>query len=392
MQYTLTRAHVHHHAASLLQEHLRLTDFRSRCPATLLLDLLLCACAWLTSLFAVCQRLRRAPAPETARLALRAWLPEPPELERRLNRALAADLPRGLRRRRQRLAIDLTLIPYHGLPLADPKEVYRSKAKSGTSHFHAYATVYLVLRGQRFTLALTAVARGEPLEGVLQRLLARAARQGVRPRLLLLDRGFYSVGVIRYLQAARRPFLMPLPLRGRKADHPRGPGGSRVFGLRRRSGWGSYTLTASDGRTATVSVCVKCRNLRGERGKHGRQALVYGYWGFVTADWDWVRQAYRARFAIETSYRQAQEARARTSSRSPAVRLLLVGVALVLRNVWVWLHYAVLSTPRRGGRVLRLARLRFKALLGWLAQVAQGRYGVRDQVGSERPIPIDVGC
>jgi hypothetical protein len=37
------------------------------------------------------------------------------------------------------LAIDLTLIPYHGQPQADPKEIYRSKAKDGTSHFHAYA-------------------------------------------------------------------------------------------------------------------------------------------------------------------------------------------------------------------------------------------------------------
>src|SRR5262249_60176051 len=176
----------------------RLADFRSRCPAALLLDLLLCAASWLTSLFAVCLRLRRAPAPETARLALHAWLPEPPELERRLNRALAADLPRGLSRRRQRLAADLTLVPYHGRPAADPKEVYRSKARSGTSHSHAYATLYLVLRGQRFTLALTAAARGEPLEGVLQRLLARAARRGVRPRLLLLGRRFCSVGVRRY--------------------------------------------------------------------------------------------------------------------------------------------------------------------------------------------------
>ena len=32
------------------------------------------------------------------------------------------------------------------------------------------------------------------------------------------------------------------------------------------------------------------------------------------------------------------------------MRLLLAGVALVLRNVWVWLHYAVLSTARRGSR------------------------------------------
>ncbi len=81
-------------------------------------------------------------------------------------------------------------------------EVYRSLAKDGTSHFHAYATAYLVLKGQRFTVALQAVAEGEPLKEVVQRLLKQARSVGVKPRLLLLDRGFYSVDVIRYLQAA----------------------------------------------------------------------------------------------------------------------------------------------------------------------------------------------
>jgi putative transposase len=86
-------------------------------------------------------------------------MPEFAELQRQLNRALAGRLPRALCRRRQRLAIDLTLIPYHGEHFRDPKEVYRGQAKSGTSHFHAYATAYVVLRGQRFTVALTAVAK-----------------------------------------------------------------------------------------------------------------------------------------------------------------------------------------------------------------------------------------
>jgi hypothetical protein len=47
------------------------------------------------------------------------------------------------KRQRLRLAFDLTLIPYHGQPEADPNEIYRSKAKDGTSHFHAYATAYI---------------------------------------------------------------------------------------------------------------------------------------------------------------------------------------------------------------------------------------------------------
>src|SRR5512143_3394301 len=49
-------------------------------------------------------------------------------------RARAGRLPKAWRRRPQRLAIDLTLIPYHGEPFRDPEEVYRGLAKEGTSH------------------------------------------------------------------------------------------------------------------------------------------------------------------------------------------------------------------------------------------------------------------
>jgi len=386
MQYTLTRAHVHHHAEHLLQAHLRLDDYGDTCPATTLLAVVFAACARLTSLFAAALGLRDAPSGETVRKALLANLPDADELERRFNRALVADLPRALRRRRQRLAADLTLVPYHGQPLASDREVYRSQAKAGTSHFHAYATLYVVSKGQRYTLALTWVQRSEALETVLRRLLRRGAGVGVRPQLLLLDRGFYSVNVIRYLQAARYPFLMPVVCRGRKDDHPLGASGSRVFQYFRRSGWGDYTLTNAAGRRATVSIGVACRNRAGERGRVGRQALVYAYWGCRPASYDWVRQTYRSRFGIETSYRQLREGKAKTCTRNPVVRLFLVGVALVLRNVWVWLHWEQLSAPRRGRRCLRPERLRFKGLLQWLLEVAQERFGTRGEAHSDRPI------
>lgn len=386
MEYTLTRAHVHHHAEQILQAHLRLTDYGDTCPAATLLAVVFTACARLTSVFAAALGLRRAPSGETVRKALLSNLSEPAELERRFNRALVADLPRSLRHRRQRLAADLTLIPYHGQPCVSPLEIYRSQAKSGTSHFHAYATLYLVSQGQRYTLALTWVQRGEALEHVLQRLLRRASGVGVRPQLLLLDRGFYSVNVIRYLQAARYPFLMPVVCRGRKDDHPLGASGSRVFQYFRRSGWGDYTLTNAAGRRATVSICVACRNRAGERGRVGRQALVYAYWGLRPSSYAWVRETYRSRFGIETSYRQLHEGKAKTCTRNPTVRLFLVGVALVLRNVWVWLHWEQLSSPRRGRRRLHPERLRFKGLLRWLMEVAQERFGTRGEACSDRPI------
>ena len=382
--YTLIRHDVHRHVLHRLTTHLRLPDHSHRCPAVVVFQVVLAAAARLCSIVAAARRLATAPSDQAIRTALADGLPERWELERRLNRGLTADLPHALIGTRQPLALDLTLRPYHGQPFRDPAEVYRSQAKSGTSHFHAYATVYLVRHGRRFTLAVTWVTKGEPLAGVIGRLLRAARAVGLQPRYLLLDRGFCSVDVVRFLQHGRHPFLMPLPLRGRPLDHPDGPSGSRVFAAARRSGWGEYTMTNAAGRRATVGVCVKCRNWRGERGRHGRPRLVYAVWGLGPVSVEWVRQAYRTRFGIESSYRQMTQARVATTTRNPVVRLFLVGVALVLRNVWVWLHWDVLSAPRRGGRAVRLDRLRFKALLLWLLHVVEERFGRLDLTYTER--------
>jgi Transposase DDE domain len=385
-QYTITPKDVQLHAANLCQQHLKLRDHGPKCRAGLLMTILFYAAARITSLAAACSALRDAPTDQAVRDALAATLPDIHELQRRINRALAGDLPKALRRRRQPLAIDFVLLPYHGEPLETEDEIYRGQAKSGTSHFHAYATIYVVRKGQRFTLAVTYVRKGEKLEDVLKRLLQWAAKTGVKPRYVLLDRGFYSVGVIRYLQAARYPFLMPVICRGRKVEHPKGPSGTRVFLTWKRSGWGSYTLTDAKKRTATVSICVKCRNYRGQWKRHGRQKLVYAYWGIQPTSYQWVHETYRTRFGIESSYRQMHQARIRTCTRDPLLRLLFVGVALILRNVWVWLHWAVLSHPRRGGRRVDLAQLPFRAMLSWLRYLAETVLGVRDWIHAERPI------
>jgi putative transposase len=383
---TVTAQQVHRCAATVLQDHLKLGDHGPKCRASLLITLLFYAAARITSLSNACKSLRDAPSDEAARLALIATLPDFAELQRRLNAALAGNLPRALRRRPQRVAADLVLVPYHGQPLHDPDEIYRSQAKSGTSHFHAYATLYVIRNGCRFTVALTPVSRGEPLEAVLKRLQQQAAQVGIRCRLLLLDRGFYSVGVIRYLQAARHPFLMPVICRGRKLDDPRGPSGTNVFLTWQRSGFGTYTLHDAQKRPARVGICVKCRYYRGQWHRHGKQHLIYAFWGLQPPSFDWVREMYRRRFGIETTYRQLHQARIRTSTRNPVLRLLYVGVALVLRNVWVWLHHQLLARPRRGGRKIELELLRFRTMLLWLVHVAEETLGTEDTtVGYLRP-------
>jgi putative transposase len=388
MQFTLTPQSVQRLARDLLRTHLALTDYGRCCPVAALVAVLFAACARLTSLWAAACGLRRGPGPETVRKALHAHLPrDATRLERRLHQALHAVLPAALRKRRQRVAADLTLIPYHGQPHTDPTELYRGQAKSGTTHFHAYATLYLLVRGQRFTVALTWVRQGEDAAAVLRRLLRTAAQAGIRPRLVLLDRGFYTVAVIRYLQAARYPFVLPLPLKGRRASHPHGPGGTRVFAGWPRSGWGSYTLHSTGQPRATVGVCVHCRNRAGRRQRHGRERLVYAYWGWQPATPAAVSALYRRRFGIESSYRQMNQARPRTCSRDPRVRLVLVGVALLLRNVWVWLHWEVVAGQRRGARRLRLRALPLKHLLLMLLHVAEQQFASADEVATERPLP-----
>jgi hypothetical protein len=384
--YPLTPAKVQAHAQGVLQKHLRLQDHGPKCRASILWALLLYAAARIVSVAAACAALRSSPSDTAVHDALLAGLPEFAELQRRLNRALQGDLPNALRRKRQPMAIDLVLIPYHGLHLHQPDEVYRGQAKSGTTHFHAYATAYVIRKGQRFTVALTSVRLGEALTDVLRRLLEQAAKASIRPRYLLLDRGFCSVDVIRYLQSSRRPYLLPVPKRGRRADHPKGPSGTQIFATWKSSGWGQYTMTNAHKRRVTFSVCVKCRNRRGERQKHGREALVYAYGGGLQpGSYRWVQQTYRTRFAIETSYRQLHEARIKTCTRDPWLRLLYVGIALILRNVWVWLHWEVLAERRRGPRRVNLNALVFRQLTLWLQHYAEQLLGIRDEIRTQQP-------
>jgi putative transposase len=159
---------------------------------------------------------------------------------------------------------------------------------------------------------------------------------------------------------------MPAVIRGREADDPRGPGGTRAFAAMERNGWFAYTVTGGAKRTARVSICVASRDDRGRWGRHGRQALVYACWGAPGRSCAWVRETYRSRFGIESSYRKMSQARGGTSTRRPGLRLRYAGLAPVVRNERVWLHFAILSASRRGGRLIRPERLRLRALLHWL--------------------------
>ena len=388
--HTLDRRRVHRAAAQHLQAHLQFKDYKRKTTARVLWSLLLAAAARITSLSDACQRLRDAPSDETARESCWRRSPTTPHCNGDSTPRWPGTCPRhctstpaaGHRSDADPLPRQTLLRPQRDLPRTGPgrhqplpRLCHRLRRPPGAA---------VRRRPDRRP-------QGRVAQGCHQRLLRQAASVGIRPRLLLLDRGFYSVAVIRYLQQARVPFLMPVVCHGRSPKQRGGPTGSHVFRTWKKSGWSRYTLTeARTGRTATVPICVKCRNYRGQWKRHGRQALVYAYWGYRPPSPEAVFATYRLRFGIESSYRQMHEGRIRTTTRRPEVRLLYAGIALVLRNLWVWLHYTVLARPRRGGRVILLERLRWETLLLWLLHVAEETFGVTDTTFTERAMPYEL--
>jgi hypothetical protein len=130
----------------LLRRWLPLELQNTRLTTDDLLFILSFACVHRTSLESACTELASAPSSNRLREVLIQALPKRPQLQRALNTILRQQLPRILLKgkRSYALAIDLTLIPYHGQPQENDKELVRSEAKSGTTYFHGYATVAIV--------------------------------------------------------------------------------------------------------------------------------------------------------------------------------------------------------------------------------------------------------
>ena len=76
---------------------------------------------------------------------------------------------------------------------------------------------------------------------VLRRLLARIREIGLKIKYFLLDRAFFNVAVMQWLQQENLPFLMPVKFAGRRPKK-----GGKLTGLRalkrQPAGWYSHTM------------------------------------------------------------------------------------------------------------------------------------------------------
>ena len=282
-------------------------------------------------------------------------------VENQLNAALHHQLPSKVFNHRHRLAIDLHLIPFYGHPNAvEVPYIYRSQAKAGTTSFFAYASVYLIRRHHRVTLAIHPVRNDETLVSAITQLLARLTPLKVKVKSLFLDRGFYCVPVIRWLQALKMPFMMPAVIQGKS-------GGTRQFCRGRTSYWTPYRIHSQRYGYVDCQLAVVCRYSKGFRHKHGIEYLLYVVYG-LNVTLGAIRTDYRKRFGIETSYRIKNHCRIRTTTKNPVVRLLFVALAFILVNIWITLLWTFVSATRRGGRRVYQDLFPLKTLLEFISQ------------------------
>jgi hypothetical protein len=253
--------------------------------------------------------------------------------------------------------------------------------KAGTNRFFVSATAVIVHRGRRWCLALTAV-HNTHWEEALERLAEQLKARGIHVRCVILDRGFFSRHVILALQKRQWPFVVGVSRKGGRINRLFEQPVGKVSVHRWKTERGSLPVEAA--------MILPRRRVKGQW-----RSELYAFEGIHPEGA--VRRYQRAqyyqrlqqrRFGIETSYRQMRQGQGKTTSCDQRRRLLWLGAALLLRQVWQWLQQQL--TPRgtrwsywRPHRALPLARL-----LDWLAQALRVAHPEEQSLPLPQPMQL----
>jgi hypothetical protein len=384
----------------VLTQHFEVQATGYCCHTQDLWQVLVAAAAQGSTIEATCHDLSEAPNSNTVRAYLTDQLTaeQVRPLEANFNRALAAQLPcwfhRQLRCPGVHRAIDLHDVPYYGK--ADQRNpadhwVCRGEAQAGTTRFYRCATAYVMQRDMRWSLAVTFVQPCDSLVSIVQRLIKQVRTLGLQRGCVYLDKAFCCVSVLRYLQEQTAlAAIVAAPLRG-KAGSGRG---TRALCQGRASYFTHHTFVSPEHGALRVPVAVVRALCRRRDGTCQAQWLVYVVLRLrhlkrhrklrVTQ----VRQRYRLRFGIESSYRLLEQVRVRTTSPNEALRFFCIGLALLLGSVWIALHWRYLQMRGSGPR--RVARKYFplERMTNFLRRAVEAIYGVVSLVHPPNVKPV----
>src|SRR6056297_1137583 len=253
------------------------------------------------------------------------------------------------------ICLDFVDIHYHGCPHRDTGELCHTIPRDGTSQCHRYLVGFVLCRAKPLVVAVTPVRGDEPKSDAVEPLLDHVAALSFPVAGLLVDRGFYDGTSIERLDTVA-PAALPVIRRGKQMAEKLDTSVSY---------WTEYVMYEGSKRELRFPLAVCVSYQQGNRGKHGLLVRAYVACDLADRTPKEVETLYQKRSAIETAFRTMREARARTSTTDPAVRLVFILVSFLLRNLWLIVRWGVLATPRRGGRALPVW-FRFEVFREWV--------------------------
>ena len=213
------------------------------------------------------------------------------------------------------MALDFRTLPYYG---TDQPSLVSDPRLPGTKLGVRFAMLGVVEGGRTFVLDTKQVTPFHSRVGIIGGMLGLAP---LKPRLLLLDRGFYTVGVVLTLKSRKTHFLIAAkrtaPIKKLCKLFERGKIPPVVDYLIKTSG---------------SSVRVKLIFTRRET-KRGWETHVFV--SDLPIDPRAASELYRCRWRIETNNRELKRFLARTTSRDMKLRRIYYSLAALLYNLWI---------------------------------------------------------
>lgn len=242
------------------------------------------------------------------------------------------------------LAIDTTDQRYFG---RDNEYVHSDMKMQGlkkkTIKVLRYATISIVARNFKFTLAIVPKRRDESLAEVVDKLI-RLIPPELKVLALLMDKGFYLSDVFKTVEKHRLSYIVPVK-QYRDMD--------LLYSMSQITGKWHWKYTMNRGRLKQYTYDVYLQDL----------GIEY-YCGFATnlkmtyMDFDTLLQAYRRRWNIENSYKDAKEYLVSTNSRNHGYRVLVFALSHLLLN----LH----SITKRANKKLEITVYQMKKSLEYI--------------------------
>ena len=219
------------------------------------------------------------------------------------------------------MAIDTSDVEYYG---KDSEYVHFTVKKRGLK-FHKikvlrFASISIVARRFKLTLAVFPVKRGEKAETTVDKLL-REIPSGLKVRAVLMDKGYYYTEVFKTFEKHNLAYIVPVK---------RYPQMDQLYQLGEATGVWRYKYTMNLGKETQYKINVYLEDMGFE-----------DYIGFASnmdmknRDFNTLSSAYQIRWNAENGYKESNTYRIKTNSRNHAYRTLIYMISHLLMSLQI---------------------------------------------------------